>query len=244
VRRGESNPKMCDKYLTASEQEGPDEPIGLGDPLRDRLTADSGRVRVVLGQFGTVVGLGLREVLSRDPGLDVLGEDLGHADLEAAVAQLAPRVAVLGEASAVGRSIFKRLCVIQPDVGIVVLAHGPTRAYGARLLGSGVAVCLSIEASAPEIVGAIRLAAEGKQALASAADASIQAARYTGMASLTPREREVLRLLSLGEPNAEIAQKLQISTETARTHVRHILGKFGVGRRQELVGIVIPDRFE
>jgi DNA-binding NarL/FixJ family response regulator len=198
---------------------------------------------VVLGEFGTVIAWGLRQVLSRDRGLRVVGEDLDHAELEVAVAALAPRVAVLGEASVSGRSIFKRLWAVQPDIGLVVLAHGSVRAYGARLLGSGVAVCLSIDASASDILGAIRLAAAGKQVRACALDGSVQAAHYAGMASLTPREREVLRLLSLGESNAEIALKLGISTETVRTHVRHILGKLGLGKRQELAGIVIPERF-
>lgn len=212
--------------------------------LDERMTPGNGGISVVLGQFGTVIGCGLRQVLSEDRGLRVVGEGLDHTTLEVAVAELAPRVAVLGEASVTEGSVLKRLLAVQPDIGLVMLVYWPTRAYGARLLGSGVAACLSIDASAPELLGAIRLAADGKQVLASVPDGSIQATHYAAMASLTPREREVLRLLSLGKSNAQIALKLRISIETARTHVRHILGKLGAGRRQELLGVATPERLE
>jgi NarL family two-component system response regulator YdfI len=54
---------------------------------------------------------------------------------------------------------------------------------------------------------------------------------------LTPREREVLRLLASGLANKEIAAKLKISEHTAKFHVASILGKLGAASRAEAVSI-------
>lgn len=201
---------------------------------------DNGRITVVLAQFGAVIGRGLRGVLDEDCDLSIVGEELDCAALELAVAQLRPRVAVLGETTLGGRSLLRRLWAVQPDIGLVVLAHRPTRAHGARLLESGVAAYLPLDAAAHDILSAIHLAAVGVQVLLSAPNGSLQAAQVRGMASLTRRERDVLRGLSQGESNADLGRRLHLSTETVRTHVKHILRKLGVDSRRELIDIPLP----
>jgi DNA-binding NarL/FixJ family response regulator len=62
----------------------------------------------------------------------------------------------------------------------------------------------------------------------------------TDPAGLTPREREVLGLLSRGLSDAAIAGELVISRRTAEHHVASILGKLGVRSRRELVGVTEP----
>jgi DNA-binding NarL/FixJ family response regulator len=57
------------------------------------------------------------------------------------------------------------------------------------------------------------------------------------IATLTPREREVLEGLSRAESNDEIAHELQIGVETVRTHSRHIYRKLGVSSRGELAAL-------
>jgi DNA-binding CsgD family transcriptional regulator len=58
---------------------------------------------------------------------------------------------------------------------------------------------------------------------------------------LTPREREVLRLLVEGRSNPEIAAALFVSPRTAETHVTHILAKLGVVSRTEAVAHAVRD---
>jgi DNA-binding NarL/FixJ family response regulator len=203
----------------------------------------AGRIDVALGRFGAVVDRGLREVLAEDRDVRILGEPLDDAALPEFLESAAPQVVVLSEASVAERSLCRRLCDVQRKVGLVVVAQWPTNGYGARMLASGAAVCLSIDASAPDILEAVRLAAAGGQALVPPRERSMQVAHLTGIASLTSREREVLRLLSLGEGNAAIALRLTITTETARTHVKNIFRKLGVATRRELIGVAIPESF-
>lgn len=65
--------------------------------------------------------------------------------------------------------------------------------------------------------------------------------RAPGGEPLTPREREVLVLLSLGLSNREIAERLGISAHTAKFHVSSIFGKLGAGSRAEAVSQGIRD---
>lgn len=58
-------------------------------------------------------------------------------------------------------------------------------------------------------------------------------------AALTPREREVLELVALGATTDEIAQRLVIGDETARTHVKHALAKLGARTRAQGVAAAI-----
>ena len=53
------------------------------------------------------------------------------------------------------------------------------------------------------------------------------------LGNLTPREVEVLRLLSQGQTNPQIAQNLKVSRGTAKIHVQHIISKLGVSDRTQ-----------
>jgi DNA-binding NarL/FixJ family response regulator len=195
---------------------------------------------VAVGRFGGVVGRGLSQVLDGARGVRVVGAGLDRDTLERAVAEGEVRVVVLDEESVSTSLVPVRLRSVREDVGIVGLVHRPTRAYATRLLGYGVSVCLSLDAPEREVVRSVRLAAEGARAFVSAPPSGSSAragrlARVVGKHALTRRERQVLELLGRGERNAEIAQALQISTETARSHVKHVYCKLGVRSREELL---------
>jgi predicted ATPase/DNA-binding CsgD family transcriptional regulator len=63
----------------------------------------------------------------------------------------------------------------------------------------------------------------------------------TSVSRLTPREREVLRLIVAGRSNAEIGERLFISSRTAQTHVTNILAKLGVSTRTQAAALAIRD---
>jgi DNA-binding NarL/FixJ family response regulator len=198
-------------------------------------------ITVAVGQFGDALGRGLLKILEGDRGLRVLGAGLDHAGLQDAVTEREAQVVILDEDSVATPAVPMRLrdagMGSHPPVGLIALAHRPNRVYAKRILAFGVPVCVSIDAPAREIVRAVHLAAGGRHVFVSMSPRSPQTTGAAVMRSLTRREREVLGLLSKGEKNAEIAQALQISTETARTHAQHVYRKLGVSSRLELLGI-------
>jgi DNA-binding NarL/FixJ family response regulator len=192
---------------------------------------------VAVGQFGDAIERGLLQILGDDRGLRVLNARLDHAALQDAVASGAAQVVILDEDSVATPAVPRRLSDARADVGLIALAHRPNRAYAARIQAFGVSVCVSTAAPAQEIQRAVRLAADGRHLFLSMSPRSPQTTSAAVMRSLTRREREVLRLLSSGEKNADIARALQISPETARTHTQHVYRKLGVSSRLELLEI-------
>ncbi|MFD0529967.1 LuxR C-terminal-related transcriptional regulator [Kitasatospora arboriphila] len=102
-------------------------------------------------------------------------------------------------------------------------AADTARASGDRYLESEVA----------HLAGRARLTAER----AEARDGSRTAADDGPELGLTPRERDVLRLLTLGRTNRQIAEELYISPKTASVHVSNILAKLGVSGRGEAAAV-------
>jgi DNA-binding NarL/FixJ family response regulator len=198
----------------------------------------------VVGRFQDVIARGLLGILEQEAALRVLGSGLDHGALERAVARGRAQVVLLDEDNVAEPAVLKRLHGARAGVGVVVLAHRPSRAYVMRVLACGVSVCLSLDASAQEIVGAVHLAAAGARQQVLVATSSrpshrgrSQGGRATGGYVLTRRERQVLELLGKGRKNVEIARTLEISTETARTHAKHVYRKLGVNSRSELLGV-------
>jgi DNA-binding NarL/FixJ family response regulator len=112
--------------------------------------------------------------------------------------------------------------------------------------GDGVAV-LSTDASAEELLETVRAIGEGRrpaEPLAGATGGGVSngdARLRPSHQPLTARERDVLRLLTLGLSTAEIAQRLDVSSNTVRTHVRNLMIKLGAHNRLQLTAIATAE---
>lgn len=199
----------------------------------------SPRITIVLGCFDALVGRGLRQILGEDQSLRIIGTDLDPAALEHAVTSRTPQVAILDEATVVETSVLERLRATQPAIGIIVLAHLPTVAYSMRLLAGG-ASCVAKEASAANILAAVHIAADGRRVFADVDGHLVERSLPAMMASLTPREMEVLEYFSRGRTHGEVAHALQLGIETIRTHSAHLRSKLGVRSNRDFIGLPIP----
>jgi DNA-binding NarL/FixJ family response regulator len=187
-------------------------------------------VTVLLGRFEPLVGIGLTGVLRSDRRVSVLGSDLEGKALQREAKRKLPRVAIVDEI--VEPLLLTRLKASAPATGVVVLAHMPSLEYGMRVLASG-ASCLSRSATVAEILASVHLTAEGGRVFTAPEGRKSKRSRAKSRPALTPRERQVRALIRASHTNLEIAQELQISVETVKSHVASLRGKLGVRRKWE-----------
>ncbi len=190
-------------------------------------------ITIVTARFGQVFDRGLVACLNDERDMRLLQSGLELGELEVAIADESPHVAILGKAALASSSAARRLQAVQPGIGLVALLPGTSERYGRQLMAFGITACAPQEAAWSDISVAIRFAAEGKQVFVPAASAG--QSRSHGSMGLTRREREVLQLIQADRSNPEIASALQISVETVRSHIQSTNRKLGVTRRSDLV---------
>jgi DNA-binding NarL/FixJ family response regulator len=194
-------------------------------------------VCVALGQFGALVGRGLIDVLRDDDRLRLVAKDLDQPALESVLSEQKPEIAIIDEASATEPSLLGGLLAVQPGLGLIVLAHLPSRGYAAKMLAAG-ATCLSKDAPAEDILATVHLAAEGHYMLKLSTELHGRLRSRGEAARLTPRQAEVLRYIRLGQSYPTIAHTLGINVETVRTHAGQVRRKLGA-RKSDLVGLQV-----
>jgi DNA-binding NarL/FixJ family response regulator len=191
-------------------------------------------VRVVAAKFEDLVAVGLRQLISEDPYLELVAADVEIEQLERAIEEHEPAVAVLNFGSLKSAAQVFQLHDAHPETRIVVLANRPTAAECNQMLSFGATACLSKEVEARDVINAIHLASRGMHVLPRSAAESDGGLAVAGSEILTPREADVLELLQDGATNAQIAHELSIGIETVRTHARNIYRKLGISSRREL----------
>jgi two-component system response regulator NreC len=210
-------------------------------------------ITIVLADDHAVVRSGLRMVLEREGGFEVVSE-AGDADSALrTVLGHKPAVLVLdlnmpGELTSL--DAIPRVQEVSPTTRVVVLTMQEDPEFARRALRAGAAGYVLKEAADDELVDAVRRVAEGATYLNPRLGAMLAAAPPEPAGppdDLTEREVEVLRLIALGHTNAEIAQELYLSVRTVESHRAHIQQKLGRSTRAELVryaldhGLVGPE---
>jgi len=124
-----------------------------------------------------------------------------------------------------------------PDARIVMLTTFEGDVEIQRALAAGVRGYLLKSAPLEEIVKAIRKVHSGRKHLPS--EVAEHLAEHFGSDSLTEREVEVLKRIAEGDRNRDIAERLSISEETVKVHIKRIMYKLGAKDRTQAVAIGI-----
>jgi two-component system response regulator NreC len=198
---------------------------------------EAATIRIVIADDHAVVRRGLRALLDREPGLEVVAE---AGDVDGArryVRGHHPTVLVL-DLNMPGGSSLEAIPAIRaefPETQIVVLTMQDEPEYAREALAGGAVGYVLKEAAETELVEAVRAAASGEGYLNPRLGARVAATPPGPPDDLSERELAVLRLIALGHTNAQIAEQLYISVRTVETHRAHIQQKLRMNSRSELV---------
>ncbi len=200
-----------------------------------------GRVRVLIAEDHAVVREGTREILERDPGIEVVGEAEDGPQALALAASLLPALIVLDLRlpHLSGIDVARRLRTSLPSIKILVLsAYDDDYVYAA--MEAGASGYLLKTAHGAEVVAAIHSIISGGVVLQAGVAAKYlrshqdEASRASGE-GLTDREMEILRLTAAGLRNKEIAYRLKLSRRTVEGHLSHVFNKLCVSSRTEAI---------
>ncbi len=205
------------------------------------------KIRVIIAEDHAVVREGTRQLLEREPDIQVVGEAANGAEAVGLIERLRPDVAMLDISMPVmgGIEATEKIKAIQPSTAVLILTAYDDDQYVFALLGAGAAGYLLKDVPAAEVVRAVRSVHAGEPVLHPAiarkvlarfaTEAQAEHAPADEDALLTDRERDILRLAACGMSNARIAGHLSVSMRTVQAHLTHIFDKLGVGSRTEAV---------
>jgi two-component system, NarL family, response regulator NreC len=206
------------------------------------------KIRVLLADDHAIVRDGVRLILNAQSDMEVVGEASNGDEALDLARTLKPDLVLMdiGMPGVNGLEATKLLKQTQPPLHILILTMHDDEDYFFRILAAGASGYVLKGAGSDELLSAIRAVMQGGVYL------------YPTMAKklvgdflkphenatddkdpLTPREREVLKLIAAGRTNREIAEVLVLSLNTVQTHRLHIMEKLNMHNRTELIKYAI-----
>ena len=236
--------------LLAGDLEIRSEPgAGTTVQLGIALRPDGGRpdqtVRLLLVEDHTSVREAIARMFEREPGLHVVSQAATLAQAREMLQDIDVAVVDLRLPDGTADDLIRDLREVNPRAQALVLSASLDRREIAAMIESGASGVLSKTAGLDEVVDAVRRLRAGETLMP--LDEVVELLRFAGrerdreredrhsIASLTPREREVLQALAEGLDSATIASRLHITVRTERNHVANILAKLGVHSQLQAV---------
>jgi DNA-binding NarL/FixJ family response regulator len=225
------------------------------------MTTASPATRCLIADDQAMVREGFAAVLAAQPGLLVVGQAADGADAVSQARHLAPDVVLMDVRMPVMDGLQATREILRGAAGqerprVLMLTTFDLDDYVYEALRAGASGFLLKDATAAELVHAVRVVAGGEALLAPSVTRPLIAdfARLPrqdqppapALSALTQRETEVLRLIARGLSNAEISDTLVIAEQTTKTYVGRILAKLGLRDRAQAVvaayesGLVTP----
>lgn len=214
-------------------------------------------IRVLLVDDQHLVRAGLRMLCETDPQLEVVGEAANGSDAVRLTEQTGPDV-VLMDLRMPGMDGIRATATIlaqRPATRILALTTFDDDDHLYPALNAGACGFLVKDASPADLLQAIHRAAAGEQpfspevlrrlvdsAVAARDGSTVPAPGPARPSGLTPRETEVLTLVSEGLGNAEIAQQLHLGITTVKTHIANLMNKTGATNRVQLAILGVTGR--
>ncbi len=195
------------------------------------------KARVLLVDDHALLRTGVANIINQEPDLHVVAEAENGVEAISAYERHQPDVTLLDLRMPVmeGVEVVRQIRERDPRARVIILTTYDTDDEISQALKAGAKAYVLKDISADGLVGCIRDVLAGKSYLAPAAAAKL--AEGVTRVQLTPREMATLRLLADGKANKEIANELDISERTVKTHLAHLFEKLGVTSRTEAIKV-------
>ncbi|MEV0220387.1 response regulator transcription factor [Streptomyces sp. NPDC050704] len=208
-----------------------------------RTFTEQDPIRVFLVDDHEVVRRGITDLLDAEPDISVIGDadSVAHALVRGPA--LRPHVAVLDVRlpDGDGISVCRELRSQMPELACLMLTSFDDEEALLDAIMAGAAGYVLKQIKGSDLVDAVRTVASGQSMLdptttarlmrSLRADPAEEPAVAPELASLSPRERDILALIGDGLTNREIGKKLYLSEKTVKNHISRLLAKLGVQRR-------------
>lgn len=203
-------------------------------------------IRVAIADDHAIVRDGIRALLATAGDIEVAGEAANGRDAIGIAVDLLPDVMLMDIAMPDLGGLEATLEIRRraPAVKIIVVSQYADSEYVRRFLAAGVSGYIIKKSAGADLVAAIRAVSRGglvldpaiaRDALSAPAGSSPLPSTDDSYEQLTPREKQVLKLVAEGRSNKEIAELLEISVKTAMTHREHLMLKLEAHNRTDLI---------
>ena len=202
------------------------------------------QIAVLIADDHTIVRSGVRMLLEAEPDIKVVGEALNGLEAIELAESLRPDVVLMDITMPVmdGLEATSQIKTRFPQINVLVLTMHRSDDYFFEMLRAGASGYILKGAKTSELINAVRIVQGGEVFLYPSmtqklVQGYLQLADWDneGEPSLSPREKEIFRLLAEGYSNKEIAEKLVISPSTVHSHRGNLMDKLGLGNRRELI---------
>jgi DNA-binding NarL/FixJ family response regulator len=202
-------------------------------------------IRVLVADDQSMVRAGFRMLLSGEPDIEIVAEASNGLEAVHQAARFRPAVVLMDirMPELDGLEAARRIIAADPHARVLILTTFGLDEYVYEALALGASGFVLKDDPPEQLIAAVRTIAGGDALLSPSITKRVirqfaripRAAPPEALDELTPREREVLRLLALGYSNAEIGRTLFISDTTVKTHVTHVLQKLDLRDRVQAV---------
>ena len=208
-------------------------------------------IRCLIVDDHTLFREGLKRVLESEPGIEVVGEARDASEAIERAMFLKPDV-VLMDIGMPGLSSFeasRRITREMPGRRVIFLTMYEDEEYLLQCLDAGASGYILKDAPAPRLIGAVRDVSAGRkylspQVLGKLVD-DFRSRSSSGVArgsTLTPREREVIKMLAEGNSVRQIAAILGLSIKTVEAHKFNLMRKLDIHNKAQLVQYAIQKK--
>ena len=206
-------------------------------------------IQILIVDDHDLVREGLRALLEQDPSFQIVGETGDGQEAIRLATRLKPNVVLMDVSLPGGMGGLEATETIVadcPEVKVIILTQYENREYIKRAIRIGARGYLLKRSVSAQLKEAIRAVARGERYLHPLAAGELvdlvtsgQSLEEDDYERLTPREKQVFKLLAEGKTSRDISKYLSISLKTAMTHRTNIMAKLNLHSRTELVRYAI-----